>query len=303
MRRPGSFPAALLTLLLAVAPLACGGDDVLSPPDGAACTRGSLAAGEVRDGEVTDEGCLMYSAYNNWETYAESWTLRLKPNTAYVVRLRPADPDDDDFMGELVAYARSASGDAMFATAAAFSFGEDDRSREMFLVTDRERTLSVRVEVPDYYGTYGAYELEVEGCPVTAFTDGNDDQAIDGIDVAAGCRSMGFDDRHESRVRFVAFPARPDRAYEVGAERTNGDAPLLMRLLGPDLDLAATTDGSIWRSSPPDVSQHVFDYYLPRSGRYVLAIGMRHDGDATVRAELEQGPVEAVLLTNREAQR
>jgi hypothetical protein len=245
----------------------------------------------------------MYSAYNTWETYAESWTLRLKPNVAYVVRLRPADPEDDDFMGELVAYARSASGDAMFATSAAFNFGEDARSREMFLVSDRDRMLSVRVEVPDYYGSFGAYELEVEACPVAAFTDGDDDQAISGIDVADGCRSLGFDERHESRVRFVAFPVRPDRAYEVGAERTAGDAPLLMRLLGPDLDLAATTDGAVWQFSPADVSQHVFDTYLPRGGRYVLAIGMRHDGDATVRAELEQGPVEAVLLTTREAQR
>lgn len=288
MRRPASVRIALLTLLLALAPLACDGDTVLSAPDGLACTRGGVAPGDTVSGEVTAESCVLYSSYFNWEARAESWTLHAKANTAYVVRVRPA-AGDADFAAELVAYARSAQGDAMYATSGAFVIGPAARGREMLLVTDRDRTMSLRVEVPGYYDSFGRYELEVESCPVVMMKGGDAEEERTGIDVRDGCLSLGYDARHESRVRFVTFPADRHADVQISAERTAGNGPLLLRLLGPDLDIAQTTDGSIWYNAPLDQIAYSFEPTIPRAGRYTMTVGIHRDSTAIVRAELLSG--------------
>lgn len=284
MRRPASVRAAVATLALLLAPLACDGDTTLSPPDGLACTRGTVAPGATVSGEVSEESCVLYSAYYNWETRAESWTLHAKANTAYVVRVRPAT-GDDDFSSEIVAYARSNEGDAMYATAGAFVIGPAARGREMFLVADRDRTFSLRVE--EAYGSgYGRYELEVESCPVVLMKGDGPEEERTGIDVGDGCLSLGYDARHASRVRFVTFPAERYADVQVGAERTAGNGPLVLRLLGPDLDLAQTTDGSIWYNAPLDQVAYSFEPVIPRDGTYTLTVGTHRDSTAIVRAEL-----------------
>src|SRR5690606_32477524 len=146
----------------------------------------------------------------------------------------------------------------------------DERGREMFLVSDRAQDISLRVEVLDFYGGFGEYRLEVESCPVTILKPSEE---IEDLAVGDGCLSEGFDSRHRSRVRFVAFRAHPDSAYEVAVERTAGQSALVGALMGPDLDLAESTDFSLHIRTVNDLPAFGIESYVQRAGLYTLAIG------------------------------
>lgn len=231
--------AALSTAALA----ACGGDDVLGPPDGAGCTAGSIAPGDSVTGAVTSSSCEAFDVSTYNLTYAESWTLHMAKNTAYVVRLRHEASADvaDNWEGDLQVYARNAQGDVNFLTGWWDSFGSANgnggENEELFLASPTDRTVSLRVSATSKADT-GAYSLVVHSCPMVALSAPADTVSID---LSAGCEALTID-ALPTRLSFWTFRADSAVQDTTKIDRTAGTGSFSARVASPAFDLNNWTD-------------------------------------------------------------
>lgn len=293
--RPRSRAARLAPTLLAAAALAgCGGNDLVGPPDGPTCTRGLVAPGDSVKGAITAASCVMFSDRNNGWVRAESWTLDAKRNTAYVVRLRHVENSAavDNWNGDLFAYARNPEGDPVFGTGRWHTFGVANGNggydQELFLATDADRTISLRVQVSALADT-GSYTLSVEGCPLHPISDGT---GLTGIDVTTGCTSVSYA-AAPIRLSFFSFPADTFHAYHALGSRTAGNGTISGKVTGPDLDVGCWTGPCTWSADTAGGTAFDLDLtgviYTP--GRQTLLVGVSADSTATVSVGLTATPL------------
>lgn len=235
--------ASAVALGLALIIAACSGDNILAPPDGADCTVGTIAPGDSVHGVVSGASCQAFDYDDYVVTYVASWTLSMQKDRAYVVRMYhdSTAADGDRFNGYLQAYGRGAHGEPTMITSQWSSFGANNGNggfnREMFLVGDRDREVSIRVGAAVPADT-GAYSLVVESCPVTVLSD---TLAHGGIDLTLGCLSRSFDVNPVRRT-FMLFPSDSLTPTEVDMTRTAGTGLFSSTLAGPVPDVNCNGD-------------------------------------------------------------
>lgn len=279
---------------LALIAAACSGDDILGPPDAAACTAGTIAAGDSVSGNVSTSSCTLWSDYNYVETRAQSWTLHAQKNTAYIVRLRHQEDAHafDNWKGDLVLYGRNAHGDPEFETGWWLNFGVANANggvnEEMMLATDRDQTWSIRVESASTADT-GAYTLSVEKCPLRPITT---DSGATGVDVATGCHSLTFAGGNK-RIAFFSYPGDTLSSFKVTSTRTAGSAFQYGEITGPDNDVSNWTDYSFSTSFSGDTTMTSTTYTPAAPGRQTLWIGIDADSAATVDVGVTSLPLTA----------
>lgn len=234
---PRGATTVALALLLAAA---CGGDDVLGPPDALRCVDGTLAAGRVDTARVGAASCTLWSDYLGEFTPAASWTLRTRPNTAYIVRMTPIAGANglNTLAADLDLYGRNAQGDATFATGNYASFGPTNgnggRGEQLVIASRRAAVVSVRVQSHSAADS-GSYSLEVIACPLVAVAQGATSPEVTLDDDCTLRTGLATD---SVRVAFFSYPAGTDEDVDVIATRTAGDATMRLRVRGPDLDVA-----------------------------------------------------------------
>lgn len=276
-------------IALSTAALAsCGGDDTLGPPDGTACTAGSIAPGDSVKGAVTSSSCAMFSDYEYEAIWAESWTLHAAKGTAYVVRLRHiADGGmPDNINADLYAYGRNDAGDVAFATGWWSSFapsnGNGGSNEEIFLVGDKARDYSIRVQIYDLADT-GAYTLSVESCPIRTLTAGT---PLTGVDLSTGCVANAYYGGGMRHLNFFGFVADSFHSYNAIAARTAGTAKLTGTVSGPDMDVGCYTDNCTWATSTTGLDSMNLAVDIGYGGWHTFIASANADSAATVTALL-----------------
>lgn len=236
--------AALAAITCAALVTACG-DDVLGPPDGPFCTAGFIQPGDSVTSHVTAASCEAFDPDDYQVSNAESWTLQAKKNTAYVVRMyHVSDEGSDNLDAYLQAYRRGPSGEATFITSDWDNFGASNpnggSNREMFILSDRDADISLRVQTNSSADT-GAYALVVRSCPVTVL---NDTTTHTGIALGTGCTSLSYDNT-PTTVRFFTFSSDSGTSVAVNIHRTAGEGTFASRLFGPGPDVACWNDDCV----------------------------------------------------------
>lgn len=292
--RAAAVTAATCITLLA----ACGGDDVLGPPDGAKCTAGSVSPGDSIKSEITASSCEFWNDYDYEVNWGESWTLNAKANTAYIVRVRHVENDSavDGIGARLRAYARNDQGDPIFATGTWYNFGPTNvngfQHTEMFLATDVNRQFSIRIMVSDT-AYAGAYTLSVESCPVRRMDGG---ESFTGVDVSAGCHSESYlNNGRDYRLAFFSYPGHPDSVFTTEGILTDGNGTLYPQASGPDLDIGCYTDDCLWFHPSNGVTSFSYAPTVNIEGRMTLYVGVDADSAATINVT---GTVGAVAAPN-----
>lgn len=276
--------AALLSLALVAA---CSGNDVLGPPDGTACTVGTIAPGDSVNGNVRTSSCQVFSEWTYALTSAESWTLSMKKGNVYILRLRHQQDASasDHWQGDLTAYGRNAQGDPNFVTGWWGSFGTSNansgKNEEMFIPADRDRTLSIRVSSRTTADT-GAYSLAVSTCPLTPVTDTLDHA---GIDLGTGCASLGFDSL-ATKLTFFTYPTDSVIRDTAFVTRTAGTGSFTAYMAGPGMDVNCwnsdcRTSSSGWTTG----ATVTLAPHLP--GATTLIAAVRADSAATVTLKVK----------------
>ena len=281
--------AALCVLTVA----ACGGDDLLAPPDGTACTVGSIAPGDSADGQIAGSSCKVWSDYNYKRTVAESWTLNAKAHTAYVVRVyhRADTAGFDNWQGDVWLYARNAAGDAEWAGGWYSSFGANNanggQNEELVFASAKAQTVSIRVEANTPADT-GLYTIVVEACAAPALQDGVTSAAV-AVDSACTMLSNAAG----SHVAFWTFTGDTLNGNSVTFTRTAGTELFGSHITGEGLDFACYSN-SCTSESVADSTGPVTIYpslYLP--GTFTAWVTIPLGGTGTVTAELATGPFAA----------
>ena len=247
-RRKIALAAAMLLAL------SCSGDDILGSPDGKSCTVGSLKAGDLKDGAVDVDDCLLFDDQQDVPNLAESWSLSAKASTAYIVRLVPTGVGAaNTWDGGLYLYARNDAGDAYFASGDNGDYGTTNvnggRSKEMVFTVTQDRTVSIRVQSYSEIEV-GTYTIELLTCPVVSVATGTTSAPVvfDGE-----CTMMTGGALIETPVAFFNFEAPEGTSAILTATRTAGTSEMRIRAGGPDLDFncwggdcsyAASTQGA-----------------------------------------------------------
>jgi hypothetical protein len=248
LSRGAAVAALSLTLMVA-----CDKDEVLGPPDVAACTSGALTVGETTTGALDESSCLLWYDGIFDVTPAESWSFRTAANTAYIVRLRPiADADGtSELDADLQLFGRSENGDAHFATGSwrSFAFSDDDDvdlfGQELIFSTLTAQTVSIRVQANDDE-SLGAYELELLSCAMVAVAPGT---ASAPVALTDDCELLSeAAPGVPGRVAFFSFVTGQGEEPELRVTRTGGEASMQVRVNGPGLD------GSCWSNRCPSAS-------------------------------------------------
>ncbi len=293
LRAAWSCAALLTTAVLA----ACSGNDVLGPPDGTACTVGTIAPGDSVNGNVRGSSCQVFSEWTYAITSAQSWTLNAKKGTVYILRLRHQQDAsaNDHWKGDLTAYGRNPQGDATFVTGWWGSFGTNNgnggKNEEMFIPADRDRTLSIRV-VSTTLADTGAYSLVVSTCAMTPLADTTDHA---GVDLSTGCPTFGVD-ALPTKTSF--FTIRADSAVRdtVNVTRTAGTGYIRADFYGTDMDVNCwNSDCTGTSSSWTTATTLTAVPSLP--GMMTLMTSVHADSAATVTVNTRPTPLAATAVT------
>jgi len=290
--RAAWFSAALLsTAVLA----ACGGSDVLAPPDGTACTVGTVAPGDSVNGQIKASSCSVWSDLNDERTIAESWTLHAKAHTGYVVRVyhRQDDSAFDNWQGDVWLYARNTAGDAEFATGWWDSFGSTNgnggQNEELLFASDKDRTVSIRVEA-NTPADSGAYTIVVESCAAPAVTTA---AASAPVDIANSCEMLSANAGTGGHVAFWTFPNDTLYGAQMTFTRTAGTAGFIPGVNGEGLDFGCksdycTSDSVVDTAGPATITSTL---YL--TGYYTAWATVKADSSATLTVALANPPLPA----------
>lgn len=288
MRLP--FPAARLgAALLATAVLAaCSGNDVLAPPDGTACTVGSVAPGDSVSGQIDAKSCSVWSDYNYDRTIAESWTLNAKAHTGYVVRVyhRADTAAFDNWKGDVWLYARNAQGDAQFSTGWWNSFGTNNgnggENEELLFTSVTDQTVSIRVEASTPADS-GAYTIVVESCAAPAITN----QAVSApVAVDSACEMLSANGGSGGHVAFWTFPNDTLFGTQVTFTRTAGSGGFIPNVNGEGLDFGCYGDYCTGTNSADTAGPITISPTLYLQGTYTAWATVKADSSATLTVAL-----------------
>ncbi len=296
MKRSFVRRAWVVAAVLSTAVVAACGDDVLAPPDGTACTVGSLSAGDSVTSALTSKSCAVWSDQNYVATVAESWTLHAKAHTAYVVRVyHVADTAAfDNWNGDVWLYARNAVGDAEWSGGYWDDFGPANGNggtyRELIFTTPADRTVSLRVEAAEATDT-GYYAITVESCPAVALTPG---EVSDGVNVTAGCLTKtmipgGID----GRAAFWTFKGDTLNTTEVNFNLTDGNGYYRAWATGEGLDYACWAEWCSYEAVGPGNAGMGVSPTIYFNGDYSATAVVNADSAATVTVEIENTPLTA----------
>jgi len=285
--------AALATCVILLA--ACG-DDLLAPPDGTACTAGTIAPGDSIESALTGASCAVWSDYNYEATVAESWTLNAKAHTAYVVRVyhRADTAGFDNWNGDVWIYARNDAGDATWMGGWWSNFGpsspNNEYHQELIFTTPEARTLSIRVEADEPADT-GAYIITVESCPAPALVPGTTSA---GVNVTAGCLTKtmlggGVD----GRAAFWTFESDTLTAPRVGLTLTDGNGSFRGWSTGEGLDFACWSEYCSWDEFSNTNATDTLTPAIYLNGYFTATAVVHADSNATVTAGLVNNAITA----------
>ena len=284
--------AALATCVILLA--ACG-DDVLAPPDGTACTAGTIAAGDSIESALTSESCAVWSDYNYEATVAESWTLNAKAHTAYVVRVYHMGDTAafDNWNGDVWLYARNAAGDTEWSGGWWGDFGPTNGNgeyhKELIFTTPVDRTVSIRVEADEPADT-GFYAITVESCPAVALTPG---QVSAGVNVTAGCLTKTMWPGVDGRAAFWTFHGDTLHTSAVNFNLTDGNGYYRSWATGEGLDFAGWSEWSTFTSGSPNNAANGLAPTIYFNGDYTATAVVNADSAATVTVEIVNTPITA----------
>ncbi len=281
---------ALLAFALLLA--SCNSDGILGPPDGAACTRGTLTLGELHNGEVTVDDCVLWNEYQDFEAPAESWTLHAKANTAYIVRLRPVPNRNavNSLNAELVLYGRNSAGDAIYGTGYWGNFGNSNVnggvSKELVFTTATDQTVSLRVQSYSE-SNVGAYTIEALSCPVVTLLPGATSAPVT---LGPACTVLGGSPLPETRVAFFNLAASAFEDIILTATRTAGTAEMMFHIGGPDLDASCDTGDCVGGFSSQGTGPIVLSGVMPFTGYYTVTLLQQTAGTLTATMGLTVVP-------------
>lgn len=238
--------AAFAVLLMGVVAAGCGGDEVLGTPDVAACTAGTLTEGSTKSGAITAESCELWHDYEYEELPSESWTVKTKANTTYIVRVTPTGAGAaNTFRGEASVFRRNAAGDVVYATGYWSTFGPANASggtaTELVFASPRATTVSVRVHAYDF----GPYDIELVACPTIPLELGAPAVTQEFSEDDCVLKSWGGMLPTPAPVRFWSFKADSGVSHTVTVTRTAGSATFYGIWTGPDMDFGCYTGSCI----------------------------------------------------------
>jgi hypothetical protein len=301
------YPRATFAALASAVVLAgCGGDTVLGSPDVAACTAGSLSTGSTKSGAVSAESCLLWHDYNYEFYLSESWTIRTKANTVYIVRMVPvaADGGANTFDGEIAVYARNEAGDQSYATGYWGDYGTPNvnggESQELIFSSPKATTVSLRVFAYSE-AEVGSYELELIACSAERVEVG--EAAVEQEFDDEGCALLtdGGQLPAPTPVRFWMFAGDADVSYTATFTRVSGTSNIRGRMRGPDLDFGCYTGSCIGSSTGTGAGPFNIIRTPSVDGVYTLAMYQQTAGTLTGSARVVTTPV--VLMAPTAAQR
>jgi hypothetical protein len=287
-----AIATALATCVIFLA--ACG-DDILAPPDGTACTAGTISPGDSIESALTSKSCAVWSDYNYEATVAESWTLNAKAHTAYVVRVyHMADTAAfDNWNGDVWLYARNAAGDAQWAGAWWGNFGptngNSEYHKELIFTSTKDQVVSLRVEAEAPADT-GLYAITVESCPAPALTPG---VVSAGVNVTAGCLTKTMVAGVDGRAAFWTFNGDTLNTSQINFNLTDGNGSYRGWVTGEGLDFACWSEWCSYQSVGPSNGALNASPTLYFNGDYSATAWVNADSAATVTAQVVNTPIVA----------
>lgn len=279
--------------ILAVAVIGACSDDILAPPDGTACTVGTIASGDSVEASLGSKNCTVWSDYNDVQTTATSWTLNAKAHTAYVVRVyhRADTAAFDNWNGDMFIYARNAAGDAAWAGRWYGEFGSDNgnggENLELVFASEKAQTVSIRIEA-DTPADTGLYTIVVESCAAPALQAG-----VTSAPVAVDSSCTMLSNAAGRHAAFWTFTGDTLNGNSVTFTRTAGTELIGTYVSGEGLEFYCESSQCTTESVQDSVGPVTIypDLYLP--GTFTAWVTAPIGGTATVTAEVATGPFAA----------
>ena len=288
--RAAWFGAALLSSAVLAA---CGGNDVLAPPDGTACTVGTVAPGDSLDGGLGASSCSVWSDQNSVQTTAASWTLHAKAHTAYVVRVyhRADTAAFDNWLGDVWLYARNAAGDAEWAGGEIGSFGSPNTnggySRELVFASAKAQTVSIRIEASSPADT-GLYTIVVESCGAPALAN-----AVTSAPMAVEGSCAMLIDNVSGHTAFWTFTGDTLNGNSVTFTRTSGSGLFASVVSGEGLDFDCYSSQCTYDAVGDSIGPVTIYPTLNLPGTFTAWAVVPVGDSATITAALATGPFAA----------
>lgn len=288
-----SLTALGLAAFCFIAAAGCGGDDLLAPPDGSACTVGSIAPGDSVEGGIGASSCEVWSDQSSDRTVAASWTLNAKAHTAYVVRVyhRADTAAFDHWRGDVWLYARNAAGDAEWASGWYSSFGSANgnggQNEELVFASAKAQTVSIRIESATPADT-GLYTIVVESCAAPNLADG-----VTSAPVAVDSSCTMLSHAAGSHVAFWTFTGDTTNGNSVTFTRTAGTDLIGANVSGEGLDFSCYSSQCTAENVADSVGPVTIYPQLDLPGTFTAWVTTPLGGTATVTAELATGPFAA----------
>jgi hypothetical protein len=227
------FPIALASI---VAFASCGGDSVVQPTFGSACSEGSIRAGETIEGEFNEESCVIpYHFYSGNTVAYASYKVSLQEGKGYWLYLQqiPNDTGLNEVDAVLSLFGKDENGASVpLAVSDDEARGIDGHDSEIFFIAPKSGTFNIVTSTYDI-SELGGYRLTMRECPVVAT-----------LDTAGTYASLPFSNsecvRHEmaggdpSRIVLVAIPAG---ALETIDLSVSADFEAAIEVGGPGFDV------------------------------------------------------------------
>jgi hypothetical protein len=161
----------LLFVALGAVAVGCSSDATsLAGPDAKECTKGSIAPGDSKSGELTDQSCVRYDyAYSQDSVHYDAYTFTAVKGQGYWFALDAANHTDYwDAVMELASIDPSTGDEQLLAISD--DEGPNNYSR-IYFIAPVSGTFSLRVAGYDFSDT-SAYVLEARACnsPLPAIT-------------------------------------------------------------------------------------------------------------------------------------
>jgi hypothetical protein len=276
--------AALGAAIVVALSVACSGDEILGPPDSGRCVAGTLSTDAAKPGHLGASSCVLWSPWNYNFGPAQSWTLRMEADRAYIVRLIPTDtaPGARPLNAFLAAYGRNAQGDAGLEAVSGCTFGSLNRSHEMVLTSTTARTMSIRAEAmaPD---DSGSYVIEVSSCALLHITM---DSLHTGINSTAGCAARGMHNGARSRVTLMQFEVESVADIDLLVRRVAGNAAIRSYYSGYSPHISSVHDDGVFDAETPITTQTgLHRTQHERTGLTLLALSVHADSGATMSVQ------------------
>lgn len=243
----------------------CGSSDSIVGPDGAQCSRGTIALEQQQSGELTPADCRAHDAiWSRTDYFYRSYSIQLQQGRSYLVSLRS---QEFDTMVELIG-----------AGGARLAFADDiedfggfvDTDSELYFVAATSGVFSLRVRGYDE-GELGMYSLSVRGCGGQRFTG---TQSVQGTLSTARCSMREWFAAAESGeptyAEMYVIPFQQGETKRVSMSST-AFTPAF-EIGGPGFDFFDHAAAAV----PPLGTQDlVADVTVGPAGDYLLIVGSR----------------------------